>query len=279
MNMKSEINSPQDESRMTEVRQENFWQENEDPIFLPTIFLPYLSGLVCLLASLLTLLPATFANAQEPRTFTLKAPDAKAVEFRKLWDKPVPMTRGDDGVWTVTPPAFAPGVYEYTFVVDGKNTPDPANPVLRPALNAYANVLEVPGKPPRVWNLQDVPHGKVTPHSYESKSLGKTRNINVYTPPGYDKDAATKYPVLILLPAEMDSHDTWVAFGKVDRIMDNQIAAGKAVPMVVLMVDGHPLGITADLKAKAPGRATRPSRPSAATCLKTRCLFSKKTTA
>jgi enterochelin esterase family protein len=93
----------------------------------------------------------------------------------------------------------------------------------------------------------------VTAHQYDSKSLGKRREINVYTPPGYEQEPARKYPVLILLPAEMDSRDTWVAFGKVDRILDNQIAAGHAVPMVVLLVDGHPLGL-ADLKAKVPGK-------------------------
>ena len=212
---------------------------------------------------ILTLLITTFAlplcaqDAPKPagevtRTFTFKAPGATNVEFRKLWDKPLPMTRDAAGVWSLST-AFAPGLYEYTFVVDGKNTRDAANPVTRPAVSPYASVLEISGATKQVWDAQDVPHGKIHPHSYESKALGRKREFNVYTPPGYDKNTAAKYPVLILLPAEGDSHETWVAWGKLDRILDNLIAAKKAVPMVVIMPDGHPIGM-ADLKAKVPGK-------------------------
>ena len=193
------------------------------------------------------------AFAQEvPRTFTFKAPDAKTVEFRKLWDKPLPMTRDVDGVWSVST-ALAPGIYEYTFVVDGKNQADPANPVTRPAVSPYASVLEIPGATKQVWDVQEVPRGKIEKHSYDSKALGRKREFSVYTPPGYDAAADAKFPVLILLPAEGDRFETWTIWGKADRILDNLIAAKIAVPMVVIMPDGHPIGMT-ELKAKVPGK-------------------------
>ena len=204
---------------------------------------------------LLTALAAVSLSAfaqETPRTFTFKAPDAKTVEFRKLWDQPLPMTRDADGVWTVST-ALAPGLYEYTFVVDGKNTRDAENPATRPAVSPYASVLEIPGATKQVWDVQEVPRGKIEKHSYESKALGRKREVSIYTPPGYDKDTTTNYPVLILLPAEGDSFETWTVWGKADRILDNLIAAGKAVPMIVLMPDGHPIGM-AELKAKVEGK-------------------------
>ena len=60
------------------------------------------------------------------------------------------------------------------------------------------SLLEVPGDPPRLHEFQDVPHGTVRIHEYLSRSLGKRRGLYVYTPPGYDKDPGSRYPVLYL---------------------------------------------------------------------------------
>src|ERR1035441_8068731 len=43
----------------------------------------------------------------------------------------------------------------------------------------------------------DVPHGKLEMIEYESKTVGTTRKMQVYTPPDYSKDK--KYPMLYLL--------------------------------------------------------------------------------
>jgi enterochelin esterase-like enzyme len=81
-----------------------------------------------------------------------------------------------------------------------------------------------------------VPHGKVAADAYQSKSLGMERKLNVYTPPGYDKQK--KYPVLYLLHGSGDDQNDWVKKGAANVILDNLYADAKAVPMIVVMPYG-----------------------------------------
>jgi enterochelin esterase family protein len=62
--------------------------------------------------------------------------------------------------------------------------------------------------------------------------------MHVYTPPGYEQGSG-RFPVLYLLHGAMDSDDSWSSVGRAGFILDNLIAASKAVPMVVVMPDGH----------------------------------------
>lgn len=182
-------------------------------------------------------------QADHSVTFRLRAPKAQSVLFRGQWDKQqVAMTKDADNVWTVTMPAVKAGVWEYSFIVDGLTMIDPANPALKPQRNPSASILHIPGMPPNVWDFQDVPHGAVHQHTYLSKALGKQRSAWVYTPPGYEADTTTKYPLLVLQHGSGDRHETWVVHGKAHWILDNLIATGKARPMIILMLDGHPLG-------------------------------------
>jgi maltoporin len=61
-------------------------------------------------------------------TFTFKAPDANLVYLSGTFNGWSPtgekMTKGEDGVWSVTI-KLKPNTYQYKFVVDGKWTPDP----------------------------------------------------------------------------------------------------------------------------------------------------------
>src|SRR5690606_12917367 len=75
--------------------------------------------------------------------------------------------------------------------------------------------------------------------TYWSEFLGQHRRLHVYTPPGYEK-RNTRYPVFYLLHGAGDSDDSWSTVGRTGFIMDNLIAAGNAVPMIVVMPDGHP---------------------------------------
>ena len=72
---------------------------------------------------------------------------------------------------------------------------------------------------------------------YESKTVGTTRKMNVYTPPGYSKDK--KYPVLYLLHGIGGDETEWQRFATPDVLFDNLIADGKAVPMIVVMPNGR----------------------------------------
>jgi len=83
----------------------------------------------------------------------------------------------------------------------------------------------------------DVPHGKLEMVSYESKTVGTTRKMNVYTPPGYSTDK--KYPVLYLLHGIGGDETEWERFAHPDLLLDNLIADGKAVPMIVVMPNGR----------------------------------------
>jgi enterochelin esterase-like enzyme len=60
----------------------------------------------------------------------------------------------------------------------------------------------------------------------------------VYTPPGYET-SADKYPVFYLLHGAGDCDDSWTSVGRANDILDNLIAAKKAVPMIVVMPAGH----------------------------------------
>src|SRR5205823_8725408 len=95
------------------------------------------------------------------------------------------------------------------------------------------------GDPPRLHEWTDVPHGTVRLHRYHSKSLGRLRGLQVYTPPGYDQSSGTRYPVLYLFHGSGDNEATWTALGRANLILDNLLAQGKAKPMVIVMPDGH----------------------------------------
>jgi enterochelin esterase-like enzyme len=84
---------------------------------------------------------------------------------------------------------------------------------------------------------EDIPHGKLEMISYESKSVGTTRRMQVYTPPGYTKDK--KYPVLYLLHGIGGDETEWQRFCKPNVLLDNLLADGKIVPMIVVMPNGR----------------------------------------
>jgi enterochelin esterase family protein len=60
----------------------------------------------------------------------------------------------------------------------------------------------------------------------------------VYTPPGYDKDNSTRYPVLYLQHGAGELEMEWTHSGKANFILDNLIAEGKALPMIIVMNNG-----------------------------------------
>jgi len=83
----------------------------------------------------------------------------------------------------------------------------------------------------------NVPHGKLEMIEYDSKTVGTTRKMQVYTPPGYSKDK--KYPVLYLLHGIGGDETEWQRFAHPDILLDNLLAEGKVVPMIVVMPNGR----------------------------------------
>jgi enterochelin esterase family protein len=150
-----------------------------------------------------------------------------------------PLRLGEDGVWTVTLGPFEPELYSYAFVVDGVAVVDPANPRIKIGIRTTQSLLDVPGDSPLFFEERPVPRGTVHLHRYESKTLGITRGLNVYTPPGYEEDPNAVYPVFYLLHGAGDNERGWSTIGRANVILDNLIAERKAVPMIIVMPDGH----------------------------------------
>ena len=170
-------------------------------------------------------------------TFRYRAPKATEVKASGQFGKDAVMTKDDSGLWSVTVPNAPAGVHEYRFVVDGISVLDPQNSMIKPQRWPGSSILHVPSSPPAPWDLQDIPHGALHEHTYKSKALDQFRRIIVYTPPG----ASGRLPVLYLSHGYSDNEASWTVHGKAHWILDSLIARKQAVPMIVVMMDGHAL--------------------------------------
>ncbi|HOH07979.1 MAG TPA: alpha/beta hydrolase-fold protein [bacterium] len=145
------------------------------------------------------------------------------------------MTRSSEGIWDITLPV-EPGTYRYNFSVDGLTTIDPKNPKTSESNGNTWSLLHQPGA--AFMDTRNVPHGALAEVTYWSASLQRFRRLHVYTPPGYE-NSRKKYPLFYLLHGAGDCDDSWSTVGRAGFILDNLIADGKAVEMVVVMPAGH----------------------------------------
>ena len=180
-------------------------------------------------------------NADNTITFSYLAPNAKVVllDGGQFNAKDVPMVKGEQGVWSVTVGPVKPDIYPYGFKVDGVTVMDPANVEFFPNERFKGSLVNVPGDTPLMHAMKDVPHGTITYEYYPSVE-GSTGQLVVYTPPGYNKSNATKYPVYYLISGTTDTEEDFFKVAKVNFIMDNMIAEGKAKPMIIVMPYGNP---------------------------------------
>lgn len=148
---------------------------------------------------------------------------------------PVRMVKDTSGVWSITVPPVKPDIYPYSFRVDSVQIADPNNTYIFANERFKRSIVDVPGDQPLVHSLQNVPHGKISYRYYKSGTLGTTRTLLVYTPPGFDANSKTKYPVLYLIHGGSDTEETWTKVGRANLIADNLIAQGKARPMIIVM--------------------------------------------
>jgi enterochelin esterase family protein len=163
-------------------------------------------------------------------------PDITPDELAKTY-KGFPMQKGEQGVWEATIGPIEPGTYRYSFTVDGVSTNDPRNSLASESLTNARSLYEVPGAPWMEYRAE-VPHGAVSAVYYNSSATGGLRRMHIYTPPGYEA-GTSRLPVLYLLHGGGDSDDSWWTVGRAGAILDNLIAEGKAVPMIVVMPAGH----------------------------------------
>ena len=174
-------------------------------------------------------------------TFRLLAPKAEEVKVDGHWDNGmgIPMTKGDQGIWSVTVGPLGEQMWGYSFTVDGVKVLDPGNAELQRDGNRYENLLMISGPASDLWDFKSVPHGSVEAVWYPSEILKqKGRRMMVYLPPNYHTSSA-RYPVLYLLHGGGGDEDAWNTMGRASIIMDNLLAAGKIKPMLVVMPNGN----------------------------------------
>lgn len=172
-------------------------------------------------------------------TFRVKAPEAKSVLLSGValltaiggGNKPVPFSKGEDGVWTLDVGPLQPDMYQYHFLIDGVRVADPNNTIAGSTNMPPFSTLVVHGAGPNYYDARNVPHGTVTRHIYHSDVTQGEREMYVYTPPGYDRRKT--YPVLYLVGGSGDLAQNWIYEGRADLMMDNLLAEGKAVPMLI----------------------------------------------
>jgi len=200
-------------------------------------------------------------------TFRLLAPKAGSVVLNGSWaiGTDIPMSKDDQGVWSVTVGPLGEQLWWYWFVVDGLKMLDPANAEYARDGAQYFNWLMVSGPYSDTWEFKpDVPHGAVQAVWYPSPILKqKERRMYVYTPPDY-LTGSRRYPVLYLLHGGGGDEDQWINMGRANIIMDNLIAAGKIRPMIVVMPNGNANQIVAQGYGYGPIPRPLPAGPGRA---------------
>jgi enterochelin esterase family protein len=174
-------------------------------------------------------------DAESHAYFRVSAPNAHNVQLSigETYD----MTKGDDGVWTITTKPLDFGFHYYWLVVDGVTVDDPASETFF-GVGRISSGIEVPSPGEDFYDAKNVPHGEVREHFYFSKAASATRHCSVYTPPDYDKNTREKYPVLYLQHGMGEDVRGWSTQGRANLILDNLIAGKKAKSMIVVMEDG-----------------------------------------
>lgn len=180
-------------------------------------------------------------------TFRLLAPGAREVCLQPGGDDnglgrgPVAMQRDAEGAWTVTITPDVPGFHYYWFLVDGLAVNDPGSETFF-GYGRPTSAIEVPeaADVAAYYQPQGVPHGEVRARWYYAASLGQWRRVFVYTPPEAD-NSRQRYPVLYLQHGGGEDARGWPRQGHMSHILDNAIAAGEAVPMIVVMESGQVL--------------------------------------
>lgn len=172
----------------------------------------------------------------------MEAPRADTVQLAPPGDslgaEPIALSRGAEGVWTVTIQSPAPGFHYYRLEIDGLLVNDP-NSLAYSRYGRAVSGMEIPEAGNNLWELADVPHGDVRGHWYFASTTGEWRQLWVYTPPGYDDDPEQRYPVLYLQHGSGEDETSWYRQGRVGIILDNLVAAGTTLPMIVVMGSGY----------------------------------------
>ena len=184
---------------------------------------------------------STVVNEDGTVTFQYRNNKAKSVSVDVQFAGKNEMKKDErTGLWSVTLGPAAADMYPYNFVVDGVSIMDPQCDQYFPNEGFKNSLLEIPGKTALPHDIKNVPHGSMEYVNYFSKSLNYTNNALVYLPPSYYKDTQKTYPVFYLISGTTDTEEVYYKVGRVNYILDNLIAEGKAKEMIVVLPYGNP---------------------------------------
>ena len=213
--------------------------------------------------------PACEIQADGRAFLRLAAPEAQNVSV-VIMDEEYPCTRREDGVWEMELP-FRTGHHYVQFKLDGAEVLTPLLPISYGYSRPYNYVeLPVPKKTGSTgdrgdalsegqcgekleevsgddfYQIKDVPHGSVRREYFFSSVTGEWESCTVYTPAAYEEETDKTFPVLYLQHGHGENETGWTTAGKLQFILDNLIAEGKAVPFAVVMCNGMVQTVTED---------------------------------
>lgn len=171
-------------------------------------------------------------------TFRVKAANADTVRLVIDSRLDTLMKHTGNETWSITLRGLEPDLYMYYYIVDGMKVIDNENAHTLRDVKSVMNtfVLDPQGDCPVA--VHNVPHGEVRAVWYDSPTLGAKRRMMIYLPPGYE-ESRLRFPVFYLLHGSGGDETVWLEQGRAAQVLDNLIASGKAVPMIVVMPNGN----------------------------------------
>ena len=149
------------------------------------------------------------------------------------WSPDVPMMKitGTD-FWYCSTRFESDARLDYKYVINGSSwLLDPKNPYTCTGGYGPNSELRMPGYavPPEISYYASIPHGTIKDTTFYSNSLGNTRQVKIYLPPGYN--ILRQYPVIL-------SHDglEYITLGNVSNILDYLIHHQEIEPVIGIFV-------------------------------------------
>lgn len=176
-------------------------------------------------------------NSERKVRVQISVPEAKKVQL-DIGGIKYDLVKDGEGVWTGESAPQQEGFHYYQLNVDGAFVPDPGTVYFYGA-GRWGSGIEIPAYDAGFYALKGVPHGLLAEMNYYSNLTKAWRRCFVYVPAEYDDNKEKRYPVLYLQHGSFEDETGWGRQGKANLILDNLIAAGKAVPMLVVMDNGY----------------------------------------
>lgn len=190
----------------------------------------------------MTVLPPYQVLPDNRVKFQLKAPQAIKVEVQGEWPggltgrSTIPMVKDEQGIWSVTTGPIPPDAWSYNFSVDGVDVAPAFGSLGTQTTILPPNNFVIPGGP---FGDDFVPHG--APRGAITCShvpfMGATKDLAIFTPPGYYENPSKRYPVLYLTNGGGGNCALGGTEDPTFIMFENMMASGHMVPMIVVSLN------------------------------------------